>query len=191
MNIVGFSGYARSGKDEAVGALTKVGWQRISFADKIRDFLYVLNPLLEVGDYECRVQDVIRRVGWGGYKNTVYAEEIRNLLQRLGVECGRQTISDNIWVDAALNNLEEAGSYAISDCRFVNEANGIRERGGRVFRIRRPGVGPANSHMSETALDHYDFDGYIDNDGTLEEFYNKVYAAVIANTPNSRLTLYS
>lgn len=181
MQIIGLSGYARSGKDTVAEVLVANGWERIAFADKLRDFLYALNPIVEIGvDNEyIRLRDVIDHFGWDGYKDTPYVSEIRPLLQRLGTEAGRQTLWDSIWIDAALHDLKSDGKYVITDCRFPNEAEAVRERGGEVIRVERRGVGPAvgpdgRAHASETSLDGYSFNYRIENDGTLEEFQNKI-----------------
>jgi len=190
MELIALSGYARSGKDSAAEVLVENGWTRIAFADKLRDFLYALNPIVGteteyldgmvdgrrwVNQWRLvRLQEVIDAYGWDGYKSTDYVSEIRPLLQRLGTEAGRQTLWDTIWIDAALKNLDPNGKYVITDCRFENEANVVIERNGMVVRINRSGVGPANAHVSETGLDSFDFDIVIENDGTLEEFKQEV-----------------
>ena len=49
MEIIGLSGFARSGKDEAAKVLVEeFGFKRVGFADKLREVLYALNPLVEV-----------------------------------------------------------------------------------------------------------------------------------------------
>jgi hypothetical protein len=180
MELVAFSGYARTGKDEAARALVDIGFVRVAFADKLRDFLYALNPIvMGFGTVENRrLQDIIDAHGWDGYKETIYVKEIRPLLQRLGTECGRGILGENTWVNAALNNLDPDGKYVVTDARFVNEADAIRAAGGKIFRISRPGIGPANDHPSETSLDDYYFDGHVINDGSLGDFYSKVRSLV-------------
>lgn len=183
MELVAFSGYARAGKDEAAKALEVLGFQRVAFADKLREVLYALNPVVDYyRSFEYTgpiyVQNVIDEHGWNGYKETPYGPEIRRLLQRLGTEAGRQALWDSIWIDAALDNRPE-GKYVVTDARFVNEAEAIRSRGGKIYRITRTGVGPANDHPSETSLDDYSFDGFIANDSTVEEFHEKVRSTVL------------
>lgn len=176
MRLVGFSGYARSGKDTAAAELAYDGWQRIAFADKLRAVLYALNPIV-IGDYADSaqfLQKVINKTGWDGYKETEYGPEIRRLLQRLGTEAGRQTLWDSIWVDAAYAGLSDDGKYCITDCRFPNEAKSVVDRGGVMIRITRPGVGPANSHASETSLDDWPFDHVIVNDGSVYDLRAKL-----------------
>lgn len=193
--IIGLSGYARSGKDTAAEGLTAIGFKRVGFADKLRDFLYALNPVVEVEEIICpppktiearcdcdhkllqghevfRVRDVIDEHGWDGYKSTSYGPELRALLQRLGTECGRELISDTIWIDAALNGQE--GDIVVADVRFPNEAQAIKDRGGLVFRITRTGVEAVNAHPSETALDDWPWDYEIHNNGTVDDLHLKM-----------------
>lgn len=184
MQIVGLSGYARSGKDEAAKVLVEeFGFVRVAFADKLREVLYALNPTV-LHDINTRrkdfekpykyLQDVIDEYGWDGYKETVWGPEIRRLLQRLGTEAGRQTLWDSIWVDATFAGLAEDAKVVVTDCRFENEAQAVKERGGQMWRVNRTGVGPANNHPSETSLDDWNFDWIIKNDTTLEEYHETI-----------------
>lgn len=177
MEVIALSGFARSGKDEAAKVLVEeFGFTRVAFADKLREVLYQLNPWVRafvsgLGSTYERLQDVIDREGWDGYKNYQYAESIRELLQRLGTEAGRQTLWDTIWIDAALTEFDDDARLVVSDARFFNEFDAVRERGGRVWRIERPGVGPANDHPSEMeAVDYPHFELTLNNDGTLDEW---------------------
>lgn len=192
MEIIGLSGYARSGKDAAAKVLVEeFGFTRVAFADKLRDFLYALNPIVSYKGWKVKqkagqsrwrwedvesgpetfvtVQNVIDAYTWDGYKESEYGPEIRRLLQRLGTEAGRQTLWDSIWVDAALTGHPDDAKLVVTDCRFPNEAQAIKERGGRLWRISRPGVGPANSHASETSLDDWEFDYRLRNNGDLNQ----------------------
>jgi len=174
MKILGLAGYARSGKDTAGDALAELGWKRVAFADALREFSYKLNPLI-MGEWGnvTQLRWIIDEYGWNGYKRTQWADGIREHLQVLGTECGRELISQNIWVDATFNRMDPDGKYVISDMRFPNEASAVLAHGGSVLRIVRPGVGPANGHKSETALDDWEMDAIV-NGGTQEEFEESV-----------------
>lgn len=177
MKIIGLSGFARTGKDEVAKILVEGhGYTRVAFADKLREMLYALNPLVDIGYRETwHVQDVIDKYGWDGYKETMYGSEIRRLLQRLGTEAGRQTLWDSIWIDAALTGFDDDARIVVADARFYNEFDAIRERGGSIWRIERPGVGPLNEHASENeATDYPNFALTIHNDGSLAELRAKV-----------------
>lgn len=186
MEIIGLSGFARSGKDEAAMILVEeYGFVQVAFADKLRDMIYELNPLVrqhwtgsitgESVSHNVFLRDVIDKFGWGGYKETVYGDEIRRLLQRLGTEAGRKVLWDTIWIDAALTGLRADAKVVVSDARFFNEFDAVRERGGYIWRIERDGVGPANNHASELeAVSYPHFSITLNNNGTLEEYQNLV-----------------
>lgn len=175
MQIIGLSGFARAGKDETAKVLVEeFGFTQVAFADKLRDMIYALNPIVEVefdgdwAEYIC-VQDVIDEFGWGGYKETAYGDEIRRLLQRLGTEAGRQTLWDTIWIDAAFAGQPQDAKIVVSDARFFNEFDAIRQRGGEIWRVERPGVGPANDHASELeAVDYNHFAKTLHNSRDLD-----------------------
>ena len=193
MEIIGLSGYARSGKDEAASILVnEFGFIRVSFADKLREVLEALDPQvgleLDTGGESDRLvpiklSQVFRykkfngeRITWDNYKESQYGTEIRRLLQRLGTEAGRQTLWDSIWIDAAFADVPDDAKVVVTDCRFPNEAQAIVDRGGKVARINREGVGPAISsdgsiHSSETSLDDWNFDYTIPNNKGLAEYH--------------------
>lgn len=184
--IIGFSGYARAGKSESALALKELGWGVTAFADKLREFLYTLNPMV-LPKYErafeaffapASLQKVIDTYGWDGYKDTPYNPEIRRLIQTLGTDCGRGLLGENVWVNATINRIKVDSSrknWVIQDVRFPNEAKAIQILGGRIIRVNREGVGPVNDHPSETALDDWDFDAIITNT-TLDKLWRKAQA---------------
>lgn len=187
MKIIALNGYARSGKDTAASVLVdEYGFSRVAFADKLREVLYALNPIVwkgraydggnhPTGWKSIYVQDVIDDYGWNRYKETAYGDEIRRLLQRLGTEAGRETLWDSIWIDAALNGTD-AEKVVISDMRFKNEMRAVLDRDGILLRINRAGVGPANSHSSEIELSTVEFENVLENDGSLDEYRDRVRA---------------
>jgi hypothetical protein len=61
-----------------------------------------------------------------------------------------------------------------ADVRFPNELEAILENGGDVWRISKPGVDAVNRHLSETALDGYEFKRTIHNLSSFEELYSIV-----------------
>jgi len=128
----------------------------------------------------------------------------RKLLQLLGTEAGRHIIHPNIWVNALFADYvcddcgqqecptdeEDTGQmihrsfpdWIITDVRFPNEAQAIKDRGGILIRINRPQyldnglVIRKDEHLSETALDDYDeFDYVINNDtNSVQDLVDKV-----------------
>ncbi|WAB08766.1 deoxynucleoside monophosphate kinase [Streptomyces phage Andris] len=178
--IIGLSGYARSGKNEAAEALVQYGWRQAAFADKLREFLYALDPLIpgHYGAGNLRLRRLVDATGWD-YAKVTYPE-VRALLQRAGTEAGRRVLGENVWVDALFREFAEAPALVLTDVRFPNEARAVAERGGVMIRVERPGVGPAKDkwgrvHESEVALDGWAFDHTLVNDGSVRDLHLKLY----------------
>lgn len=108
---------------------------------------------------------------------------VRELLQKLGTEAMRNGLHSDTWVNALMSEFipysargseyeEMVSKWIITDTRFPNEAQAIKKRGGVVIRINRD-IGNG-SHPSETALDDYNFDYIIDNNGSIEDLISSV-----------------
>lgn len=98
----------------------------------------------------------------------------RLLLQLLGTECGRQIIHPNIWVNSLFADFAVDSKWIISDLRFPNEFDAIKERGGIIIRVNRKGFENTGNHESETALDNHVFDYTIENNSSLEQLKRDV-----------------
>jgi hypothetical protein len=85
-----------------------------------------------------------------------------------------------------LDRIPDGSKVVFSDVRYPNEADAVRGFGGKIYRIDRLGVGPANEHASETALNDYDFDGRIDNSWSVKELYVQIDRVINANESNSK-----
>ena len=172
--IIALAGYARSGKDTVADYLAETqDFERIAFADVLRECVEALNPM--VAEDGTRYKDALTFWGYNGAKEKL--PEFRGVLQRMGTEVGRNILGENIWVEltmARIDRHEPHVDWVITDCRFPNEANAVVDADGDVIKIDRPGVSAANDHISEHALDGFEFDEVILNDGTLDDLYHKV-----------------
>jgi hypothetical protein len=174
VTVLGLSGWARSGKDTIADYLVDVeGYTKVSFAQPMKEAMYRLNPRITVNEVVNTALRVgIDVYGWDGLKER--SPDIRGLLQRFGTEIGREMFGENFWVDYALNSIEDGSKVVFSDVRFPNEADAIRQLGGKVYRVERYGVEAANDHISEHALDNYKFDGTINNNGSIQGLQQNV-----------------
>ena len=174
--ILGLAGYARSGKDTVAEYLVeKYGFVRMAFADPMREALLRLDPNINLAGMSVPLSMAVRGMGWETLKED--SQEVRQLLQRMGTEVGREMFGEHFWVDYAINAAVDSGHERIvfSDVRFPNEVSGIKSfEGNKVWHIDRPGVTPANDHISEHALDNHTFDLYITNAHTKEHLYDAV-----------------
>lgn len=165
--LIGLCGAAGSGKDTAASFLVAAGWTRIAFADALKQVLYDMDP--QVLDEKMRhtdLQDIIDNEGWDWTKTN--CPTVRGLLQRLGVAV-RDHVSPNAWVEAAMRKAPAGARIVITDVRFPNEIATVREMGGLLVEILRPGqTNIAGNHISETAWRDAGFDYTISNTGAIE-----------------------
>lgn len=186
--VIGLHGVARSGKDTTAGFLAEYGYERLAFADALRNGLYALNPIVGADNRGrlVRVQEVVDEVGWDDAKAYRLSDEgdpeIRVLLQRLGTEVGRDLISDTVWVDIVLNQIKKGGAgrrFVITDVRFPNELAALRNISAEMWKISRKGYGSVNAHASDAGIDDQYFDVLIHNDSDLETLHTKVTKALL------------
>lgn len=87
-------------------------------------------------------------------------------MQTLGTEWGRRCLGDDFWL-RVWEATRPFGPVVVDDVRFPNEAEFLRARGGRIYRIERVGsIG--DRHVSERAHLEIPVNGVIVNDGTSE-----------------------
>jgi hypothetical protein len=172
--IIGLTGYARSGKDTVAKVLIEnYGFTRIAFADPIRELLLEMNPILENGS---RLSSIINEYGW---EITKAQTEVRRLLQTLGVGA-RKVFGENHWVVEAFKNLDHSKNYVVTDVRFLNEADWIKEvYNGQLWRIKRPGIGAINTHVSESEMDSYKVDQIFHNGSSVEDLEAMIKARMV------------
>jgi hypothetical protein len=125
---------------------------------------------------------------------------VRELLQKLGTEAMRDGLHEDVWVNAlfadytpthyligALDTKLTDGdpvypNWIITDMRFPNEMEAVKERGGITIRVVRPvekSKTTARLHPSETSLDSAEFDYKIINDGEIVDLIEKVKEILI------------
>jgi hypothetical protein len=166
--IIGLTGYAQSGKDTVANILVNnYGFTRVAFADKIREYLYDMNPMFDsVAGEPMFVKEKVDRDGWDVAKQH---PQIRRLLQNSGVSA-RKIFGKNFWVNQALGPIGIGyPNVVITDVRFTNEADTLKANGAQLWRIKRLGVDAVNSHISEHSMDDYKVDQIFANNGTLKD----------------------
>lgn len=137
--LIGFAGPAGAGKTSAGAVLLKHGWARLAFADRIKD------RVCEIFDISRAELELAKRTD----------PLIRRALRVVG-DHGREIKPDghvdlarNRWL-ATLTDRQEP--VCVDDVRFENEANAIRNDGGTIIHVVRPGVAHTRDHASEIGL---------------------------------------
>lgn len=165
-----YSPFPGCGKTTVAKALAPYGYERISFAQPLRDML----------------EPFIRGLGLEGTSwltsPSLKDEPIpglnvssRHLMRTLGTEWGRSCVHPDIWPTIALSRVKKiiwgGGSVVIDDVRFPNEAVLIKKHGGQLWRVERPDATAASEHPSDTSMADWvleDFDEVIYNSGSLK-----------------------
>lgn len=166
--LVGLSGFARSGKDTAAAHLVAHhGYRRFGIADPLRSILFQTS------------QPIARLVTIHGWDEAKSLPDVRQALQEIGdvlrFELGPDVLLNRIF--DVVDDPSTTSPIVIADVRTTDEVNAIWKRGGKVLRIERPGVGPANAHATETVAP---YDIRIDNDGTVAQLWRRIDHALWA-----------
>lgn len=167
--LIGITGKARAGKDAFAEALIRRGYQRLAFADALKQATALIAD-----------EDV------GPYHDDIAKEQViprfdltrRAALQSVG-SLAREVFGGAVWTSRIIRGWQASGESpaVITDCRFANEAQAIRDAGGIVVRITRPDnvglTGSAAAHESEQGIPDDLVDVEVTNDGTLGELHHE------------------
>lgn len=181
MRVIGLVGKKRSGKDTAADWMTR-DWDcatKVAFADPVKNALMAILGCQSVDAMEAEFgkEDPIPFLG---------GVSLRRMYQTLGTEWGRRLIHPHLWIklmDRRLAQLEKEGFelVVVSDVRFENEANYLRNRGARMVHIIRPNPTELKpwwtrwrTHFSEKGVKPERWETVIHNDSTLEAFRRKL-----------------
>ena len=166
--IIMVSGKAESGKNTCARLFAEncqlSGVRMLSFAEPVKEFA--------------------RLLGWNGVKD----EYGRAMLQWLGD--GVKQFNSILWATKAAQKIIELKKlgyrcFIFSDCRYLDEISFFKDRYSKVFviRVNRPRHKSSLTeeqlkHPSECALDDYDFDAVITNDGNMSNLEDHCYNAI-------------
>lgn len=192
-NLIGISGKKRSGKNATATIINEMifrskeekgefsnalPYQEKSFAYLVKKFASELTGIPMEG-WETEADKALFLGPEWNYQDETgnkVAMTRRMMLKKLGSDACNQNLHKNCWVNGLFQNYDAATSkWMVTDVRFPQEVEAIRNRDGIVIRVVRPATEDKDAHISETALDGYtNFDYMIYNDGTLEELTEKI-----------------
>lgn len=166
MKIIGLTGKMGVGKSTIVTVLKEIQHNEIL--------------LLKFAEALCRIQEAAyKEIHPVSQRKADFIKD-RKLLQFLGTDWGRNTISETLWTDLwkyKLEGLQYVQPNAIivaDDVRFDNEAEVIKSLGGIVIEVRSDKTSnrintSLSSHSSENGVDLKYIDAIIENNGTIED----------------------
>lgn len=176
MKVIGLGCTAQVGKDTAAEYWEKKFpgvVKRVSFADKLKEVCMLLFGLSHEQCYGSKeIKEAI---------DPRYGLSPRAIMQGVGEKM--REIFPNIWVDTVFYttipvHLENGfDCFVVSDVRYPNEGDKVHTEGGTLIKVLREegGVIHGANHSSETAMkDYTNFDFIIDNNGTFNEYYERL-----------------
>ena len=197
--IIGVCGFIGSGKDTVADYLVNFHeFRRESFASTLKDAVASVfgwdRTMLEGRTAQARE--------WREQVDPWWAERLdmptltpRWVLQYWGTEVCRRAFHDDIWIASLENKLRTSkDNVVISDCRFPNEIQSIRDAGGKIVWVQRgelpdwydtaieanlghnyavQDLKMRKIHASETAWVGTNFDTIIDNNRSIDDLYQQ------------------
>lgn len=154
---IGFGHQARVGKDESCSYIKeKYSADVLSFSQPL---YHIMNHAYKTMDIPfSKDPEFLQYIGtWGRKKNP------------------------NVWVDTLCKKITPNTNVLVSDVRYKNEFNRLRELGFVLVKVTRPNrvIDRDPNHPSEIELGTAAWDYTINNDGTLQDLYNKLDDLVI------------
>ena len=165
--IIGLIGNKRVGKDTFADYLVeKYNFRKIAFADPIKNGVKILFDLSDE-QLNGNLKEVIDK-RWN--------RTPRQILQEIGTDYCRKNYGEDIWIKRMKYELSKSKdtNIVISDIRFPNEAEAVREMGGYLIKIIRNNIEISDKHISEQLIETISFNNSIKNDGTFQEYKNKI-----------------
>jgi len=201
--LVGILGLKGSGKDTIGNYLIEnYNFEKIAYAGALKDAICCIfgwdRNMMEGATEESRK--------WREEIDPYWGFSPREMMQRIGTDLFRKQIKDDVWVKSLKLKLEKmtqdpfkmTTNVVITDCRFKNEIDVIKEKGGIIILVEREPPSWINIiedykggklteeeavsllqitgiHESEWRCYLYnDIDYYVKNTGSIEELYDKL-----------------
>lgn len=175
--IIGITGRKFSGKDTLGDFFVKsYNYKQIAYADALK---IAVKAIFDFDDEQL----------YGNKKEEVddfWKKSPRQVLQFVGTDLFRNhthelmpNVGKDIWVEVVkrkiLNGIKKDPNacFIITDARFHNEVNAIKELGGTIIKLHR-NTGYEDNHESEALIDTLPFDYEFENNGTKGDLYEKV-----------------
>lgn len=161
-NLIAFGGWPGAGKDTACDLVAQqLGWPKRAWAADVYRAALALNPYIQTAGQRLQVLDEL--VGLEVAKREW--PEVREFLQRVGFDAGRDIHGEDCWV----RRTDLTGPACLTGTRARNEVDAVWAKQGHFVWVERPGIEPPNGHRAENTIGPELADYVLRNDGTIED----------------------
>lgn len=183
--IIGITGKKFNGKDTLGNYFVeKYGYKRLAFADALKNacgsifgFTYDQlhgNKKEEIDQYwKVSPRTIFQYVGTDLFRN-----QISNVVPNIGKDIWLKVIEKQILDELKINPLAR---FVVTDVRFANECEFIKNLGGTTIRIKRSMTENTDTHQSENEIDNLNVDLEILNNDTIESLFKNIDELLILN----------
>ena len=210
-NLIGISGRINSGKDTVGKILQALAYKgsenfKLTPEEQIKGTVY-LNHSYQIKKFADKTTEAFELITGVNYHKL--SREDKEVVRPQYVEFAekqKEIFDEDVWINALFDDYRIIGdksyddkflpvypNWIITDVRFPNEDQAIKDRGGIVIRVNKDKFSYQSDlpetaspiehaergkelhyHSSETALDDHEFDYVIENNDSIEELVEKV-----------------
>jgi len=170
--VIGLTGKKGCGKDTVGDYLVrKYGFERMAFADALKQVCQTVFDLTME-----QMTDTIKKEQMDERWDTTP----RQLMQIVGTQLFRDKLTEcfphlkgSIWVGIVKQKiLRSSKNIVLTDVRFENEAEMVRQFNGKLIQITRIDNNQSDKHVSENI--HIQTNYMLENNQTVEELYQEI-----------------
>jgi hypothetical protein len=186
MKLIAFSGRKQSGKTTSgeylLGLTLNKSVKLYAFADRLKKDICI--DILGLSENQCYGSDdqknTTTNINWNGKKLTA-----REVMEIVGTDIFR-ALKVDVWTSSTINliNREKPDIAIITDVRFPDEVDAIKNIGGKVVRLTRNPFNADNFIENSLDPDKYDwsnFDHVIDNSNLTKEQKDNILYNIFAD----------
>lgn len=167
--LIGLTGPAGAGKDTTAAHLVEAyGYASIAFAAPIRRGISAMLQIAPERFQHPLKEQVLPQFG----------KSPREMMQTLGTEWGRNLVHPDLWLIIARAEImaawQRGRAVVVTDVRFDNEAQLLREMNGEIWHIERHGAGTTHRHASENGVRRSWNDIALCNEGRISDLHRAV-----------------
>jgi len=179
-NLICLTGNIGVGKSTVADIIKKYGYTELTFAGPVKDIGLILgfdyNDVYGTQDDKLKINEywgVSGREFMQKFATNIMCDELSNHIKMI-------MDGKTIWVKLCEKKIKDLltqnKKILVSDGRFIDEINMIKELDGKIIKIIRNNnnYNNYNNHVSESYISQINADIIIDNTGTINELEDKI-----------------